>query len=152
MWFGDPPAPNCPPPDPKTGPGEEGATSEGSDLEEPPELRPEMASFLRGSLETSGDEGNVMPLEPVVLEFSQWVPWKAEKCETPDWWSKLLVVPGMEDYRKLAREVWASFQLLQWMQELGMKEANLQVPPTTPCLGRCRFMLLAKLIYACRDI
>ena len=85
-------------------------------------------------------------------EFSQWVPWKAEKCETPDWWSKLLAVPGMEDYRKLAREVWASFWLPQWMQELGMKEANLQAPPAPPCLGRHRFMLLAILIYACRDI
>ena len=135
VQFEDPPAPNSPT-DPKTGSGEEGTTSKGSDLEEPLELRPEVASFLRGSLETSGDEGNVMPLEPAVLEFSQWVPWKAKKCETPDWWSELLVVPGMENYRKLAREVWASFQLPQWMRELGMKEANLQAPSTPPCLGR----------------
>ena len=111
-----------------------------------------MASFLKGLLETSGDEGNVMSPEPTVLKFSQWVPWKAEKCETLDWWYEMLVVPGMEDYRKLAREVWASFQLPQWTQEFGMKEANLQVPPALPYLGRHRFMLLAELIYACRDI
>ena len=89
VQFEDPPAPNCPT-DQKTGSGEEGATSEGSDLEEPPELGLEVASFLRGSPETSGDEGNVTPLEPAVLEFSQWVPWKAKKCETPDWWSEML--------------------------------------------------------------
>ena len=151
MQFGDPPALNCPT-NPKTGSGEEGATGKDCDLEDPLELRPEVASFLRGSPETSGDEGSVMPPGPTVLEFSQWVPWKAKKCETLDWWSELLAVPGIEDYRKLAREVQASFQLPQWMQELGMKEANLQAPLTPPCLGSCRFMLLAKSIYACRDI
>ena len=82
MQVEEPPAPNHPT-DPKTGSREEGATSKGSDLEEPLELGPEMVSFLRGSLETSGDESNVMPPEPAVLEFSQWVPWKVEKCETP---------------------------------------------------------------------
>ena len=58
----------------------------------------------------------------------------------------------MEDCRKLAREVWASFWLPQQMQELGMKEANLQAPPALPCLGRCRFMPPAESIYTCRDI
>ena len=151
MQFEDPPAPNCPT-GPRTGSGEEGATGEGSDLEEPPELGLVVASFLRGSPETSKDEGDVMPLEPVVLEFSQWVPWKAKKCKTPDWWSELSVVLGMEDCRKLAREVWASFWLPQQMQELGMREANLQAPPMPPCLCWQRFMPLAKSIYACRDI
>ena len=150
MCFEDSPAP-CPT-DPKIEPGKGGATGKGSDLEEPLELGPEVVSFLRGSPETSRDEGYVMPLEPTVLEFSQWVPWKAEKCETLDWWPKLLAVPGMENYRKLAREVQASFWLPLWMRELGMKEANLQAPSTPPCLGRCRFMSLAKSIYTCRDI
>ena len=77
-----------------------------------------MVSFLRGSLETSGDESDVMPPEPGVLEFSQWVPWKAKRCETQDWWSELSAVPGLEDYRKLVREVQAPFWLPQWMQEL----------------------------------
>ena len=62
------------------------------------------------------------------------------------------MVPGIEDCRKLAREVQASFQLPQWMQELGMREANLQAPPALPCLCRQRFMPLAESIYACRDI
>ena len=150
MQFEDPPAPNHLT-GPKTGSCEEEATGEGSDLEEPPELGPLVASFLRGLLETSEDEGNRMSLEPAVLEFNQWVPWKAKKCETPNWWTKLLAVPGMEDCRKLAREVWASFQLPQWMQELGMREANLQAPPAPPCLCWWRFIALAQLIYACRD-
>ena len=70
VWFEDPPSPNHPT-DPQTGSGEEGATSKGSDLEETLELGLEVASFLRGLPENSGDEGNVMPPEPTVLEFSQ---------------------------------------------------------------------------------
>ena len=93
-----------------------------------------------------------MPPEPVVLEFSQWVPWKAKKCKTPDWWSKLSAVLGMEDCRKLTREVQASFQLPQQIQELGMREANLQSPPAPPCLCWQRFMPPAQSINACRDI
>ena len=60
--------------------GEETTATEGSDLEKPPELGLEVASFLRGSLGTSEYEGNRMPLEPMVTKFSQWVPWRADKC------------------------------------------------------------------------
>ena len=55
----------------KTGSSEEGATAKASDLEEPLELGLVVASFLRGSPETSEDEGDRMPLEPTVTEFSQ---------------------------------------------------------------------------------
>ena len=151
MQFEDPPAPSHPT-DPKMGSSEEETTSEGSDLGEPPELGLTVASFLRGSPETSEDEGDRMPPEPAVLEFSQWVPWKAEKCKTPDWWTKLLTVPGIEDCRKLAEEVQASFLLPQQIRELGMREADLQAPPMPPCLCRWRFMPLAESIFACRDI
>ena len=93
--------------------GEEGSEGRGSDLEEPPELKPTVASFLQGSPETSDEEGKKMPLEPDIMDFGLWVPWKAERCETPDWWEELLAVPGKEDTRKLAREVRASFRLPQ---------------------------------------
>ena len=113
-------------------------------MEEPPELKLTVASFLRGLLETSEDEGEKMPPEPKVLEFSLWVPWKAERCETLEWWMELLAVPGIEDSRKLAREVWASFGLPWQLQELGLKEATLQAPPALTCL--CRQSLCCQLI------
>ena len=72
--------------------------------------------------------------------------------KTQDWWTKLSMVPGIEDCRKLAKEVQASFQLPQWRQELGMRESNLQAPPALPCLSMWRFMPSAESIYACRDI
>ena len=93
--------------------GKEGSQGRGSDLEELPELKPTVASFLQGSLETSDEEGKKTPLEPDITDFSQWVPWKSERCETPDWWEELLAVPGKEDTRRLAREVRASFVLPQ---------------------------------------
>ena len=111
-----------------------------------------VASFLRGLPETSKDEDEEMSPEPGVLEFSWWVPWKAKRCKTPEWWIKLLTVPGREDCRKLAREVQASFGLPWWMQELGARKATLQAPPAPPCLCRQKFMLPAKSIYVCRDI
>ena len=151
MQFEDPPAPNHPS-GPRTESSEEATTTKGLDLEEPPELGQEVTSFLRGSLETSEDEGNGMPLEPAVTEFSQWVLWRADKCKTPSWWAELLAVPEIGDHKRLAREVWASFQLLQQMRELGMKEANLQAPPAPPCLHRQKFMPPAESIYSCRDI
>ena len=128
------------------------AAPRGSDLEEPPELKPMVASFLRGLPETSDEEGKKMPPEPDILDFGLWVPWKAERCETPDWWGKLLAVLGKEDARKLAREVRASFRLPWQLQELDSREATLKAPPAPPCLCRKRFMPPADSIFACRDI
>ena len=125
---------------PKMPSGKEGAQGRGSDLEEPPELKATVASFLGGSLETSDKEGEKMPLEPNTADLVHWVKWKSERCKTPDWWGELLVVPGKEDARRLAREVRVSFALPQQMWELDSREATLQAPPAPPCLSRKKFM------------
>ena len=54
--------------------------------------------------------------------------------------------------QKVAREVWASFQLPQRMRELRMKEADLQAPPAPHCLHWQKCVLSAESIYASRDI
>ena len=113
---------------PRTALGEKGAKGRGSDLEEPPELKPTVASFLQGSPETIEDEGEKMPLEPAISDFGQWVPWRAERCEMLEWWVELSAVPGKEDTRKLTREVRASFDLPRWLQELDLREATLHAP------------------------
>ena len=151
VWFEEQPAPSHST-DPKTQWSEEGSNGGGSDLEEPPELKLTVASFLRGLPETSEDEGKKMPPEPAVLEFGLWVPWKVERCETPEWWMELSAVPGKDNHRKLAREVRVSFILPWQLWELGSKEATLQAPPALPCLHRQKFMPPADLIFACRDI
>ena len=112
----------------------EGSQGRGSDLEEPPELKPMVASFLQGSLETLDNEDEKTSLELNTVDFGQWVKWKSERCKTPDWWEELLAVPGKEGAKRLAREVRASFTLPQHMQELDSREATLQAPPALPCL------------------
>ena len=93
-----------------------------------------------------------MPPEPTVLDFAEWVPWKAERCDTPSWWMELSTVPGEDDTRKLARQVRASFRLPQWLQELDAGRTTLQATLAPPCLHWQRFMLLADSIFASRDI
>ena len=136
---------------PKTEPSGQGSNGEGSDLEELWELKPTVASFLRGSPKTSEDEDEETSPEPPVMEFSWWVPWKTERCKTPEWWPELSTVPGRDNSRKLGREVQTSFGLPQRMQELGSREATLQAPPALPSLHRQKFMPQAKSIYACRE-
>ena len=93
MWFEDLPVASHTA-NPKTESSEQGSNGKGSDLEELPELKPMVASFLRGLPKTSEDEDEETSPEPPVLEFSQWVPWRAKRCETPEWWPELSTVPG----------------------------------------------------------
>ena len=119
-----------------------------ANLEDPPELKPLVASFLQGLPETSGDKGKDASPEPAVSDLAGWVTWKAKMCNTPDWWRELSMVPGEEDTRKLARQVWTPCQL----QELKQEMATLRAPPAPPCLCRQKFMPPPKLIFASQDI
>ena len=103
MQFEDPPAPNHPS-SLRMESSEEAATAKPLDLEEPPDLGPEVPSFLRGSPRTSEDEDDRMPLEPTVTEFSQWVLWRANRYETPSWWEELSAVPEIGDHKRQARD------------------------------------------------
>ena len=135
--FVDEPAPSRSA-DPEMLSGEEGFEGRDSDLGELPELKPAVASFLWGSPETSDEEGKEMPPEAPVLDFAEWLHWKAERCNTPSWWMELSTVPGEDNTRKLARQVGASFGLPWWLKELDAEEGTLQAPPssTMPLLAK----------------
>ena len=77
--------------------GRELMATEDPDLEEPPELGLEVTSFIRGSAKNSEEEKKAPSPKPPVKELCKWVAWKAEMCQTPDWWRKLLAVPGVPD-------------------------------------------------------
>ena len=47
--------------------------------------------------------------EPLIGELEKWVTWRAWTYETPGWWQELVMVPGVDDHKKLACEVQASF-------------------------------------------
>ena len=98
MQFTDNPAPCHPPQEsPESGKGE--ATADDLELGELPELEPGVTSFLRGSAESSEEEGP--PPELPVWELHKLVMWKAEMIETPDWWRELLAVLGVSNCKRL---------------------------------------------------
>ena len=98
-------------------PYQKGSESEGNkeapkdfNLEDPPELGPEVDCFLQGPVKSSEEENMKTPSpKPLIEELESWVTWKALTYETPSWWQELVMVPEVDDHEKLACEVWASF-------------------------------------------
>ena len=70
-----------------------GSEGRDSDFGEPPQLQAEVASFLQGSSETPEEENEEMLPEPPMSQPTEWVQWKAERCDVPDWWAELSTVP-----------------------------------------------------------
>ena len=86
------------------------AATENINLEELPELGLEVTCFLQGSAKNLEEENMKLPSpKPPIEELQKWVTWKAQAYETPIWWWELTMVPGVDNYKKLACEVWASF-------------------------------------------
>ena len=47
--------------------------------------------------------------EPPIEELENWVTSRAQVYETPNWWQELVMVPGVDDHKKFAHVVQASF-------------------------------------------
>ena len=133
----------------------EARATEDPDLEELPELEPEVACFLRGSAENSEEEEEKAPSpKPPVKGLCRWVAWKAEACETPVWWREQLAGPEVQDCEELAQKVRASFHLSKRANELNnflppsqfylclpghsrdAKREDSGICPSPPVLGR----------------
>ena len=80
-------------------------------LEVPLELGPEVDCFLQGLAKSLEEDGRMSSPESPVEELESWVIWRAWMHDTPGWWQELAEVPGVDDHRKFAWEVWVSFQL-----------------------------------------
>ena len=80
--------------------------------------------------------------------------WKAQAYKTPSWWQELApwYWPGVDDYRKLACEVQASFLLLKRASELLLVKNDHQAPPAPPCLCWKNFLPPLDSIFGCWDI
>ena len=129
----------------------DGEASEDLNLEEPPELGPEVTCFLQEPAKSSEEEKVPSP-EPPIEELQKWVTWKARAYETPSWWQELTMVPEVDDYEKLAHEVWVSFWLLKRASEQRGVENNHQAPPALPCLCQKNFLPPPDSIFTCQDI
>ena len=62
------------------------------------------------------------------------------------------MVPRVDNYEKLACEVWASFQLPKRVSEQHWVKNDHQALPALPCLCEKDFLLPPDSIFACQDI
>ena len=76
---------------------------------------------------------------------------EAETCDIPNWYVELSTVP-LEDTKKLARQVRASFRLPKCMHELNPKEAPFHALLAPLCLHQQKFLPPIMSAFACRDI
>ena len=149
VWFTNNPAPCHPPQEcPESGKGE--ATTEDLELGELLDLKLGVTSFLRGSAESSEEQGP--PPELPVWDLCKLVTWKSKMTETPEWWRELLVVPGVPNCKRLVQKVWASFSHPKRASEVKEMKDHCQAPPAPPCLLRKSFQLPPDTIFACWDI
>ena len=122
-------------------------------LEAPPELGPEVNHFLQGLVKSSEEEDRrTSSPEAPVEELERWVIWRAQMHDIPGWWQELAEVPGVDDQKKLAWEVWASFQLPQWISKWHWVENYHQAPPALLCFCQKSFLPLPNFKFACWDI
>ena len=91
-------------------------------------------------------------LQSPILDFSLWVLWKAERCETPDWWRELSAKPGKEDARKLSQGGEGILQTPTAVVGTGFKGGYSPGFPCTTIPLQKRFMPPANSIFVCRDI
>ena len=127
--------------------------TEDFNLEDPLELGPEVTCFLQVPVKSSEEENvKVHSPKPPIEELEKWVTWKAQAYETPSWWQELTMVPEVDDYKKLACEVHASFQLPKRVSEQCQVKNDHQAPPALPCLCQKNFLPPPDSIFACQDI
>ena len=128
------------------------AATKDPNLEELLELGLKVTCFLRGSAGSSEENVRAPSPKPPVEKLQKWVTWKAQAYKTPSWWQELMMVPGVDNHKKLAWEVQASFGLPKRVSKLCQVENYHQAPPALPCLLWKNFLLPPDSIFTCWDI
>ena len=77
--------------------------------------------------------------EPSIRNVEVWLDWQACLMDTPHWWGELTVIPEVEDPRKLAWKIHASFSIPGVRCETFPGQ-EYTMPPATRCLTRGRFI------------
>ena len=77
-------------------------------------------------------------LEPSIKNYKMWLHWWACQLDTPHWWAELTAIPEVEDPRKLAQKIHASF-LIPAVRCEALQSQDYTMPPAPKCLtrGRC---------------
>ena len=76
--------------------------------------------------------GNYL-LEPSIKDVETWLDWLACQLDMPCWWMELTAIPGMEDPKKLAWKIWASFSIPAVRSQVFLGQ-GYTTPPVPKCL------------------
>ena len=83
--------------------------------------------------------GRGYPPEPSIRNIEVWLDWQACQMDTPYWWVELTTIPDVEDPKKLAQKIHASFSILAVRCETSLGQ-EYTVPPAPKCLTRGSFI------------
>ena len=81
----------------------------------------------------------VIHLKPSIRNYKIWLDWWACQLHTPHWWAELTTIHKVEDTRRLAWKIWASFLILAVRCEAFPVQDNT-IPPASKCLTRGRLL------------
>ena len=110
-------------------------------LEDPPELGPEVDHFLQEMAWSLEEENRDRPSPETPLEeYEKWVTWRDQAHDRPGWWQELVKVPDVNDHNELAWKVWASFKLPQWISEQHNMRNYDQALLALPCICQKDFL------------
>ena len=77
--------------------------------------------------------------ETPVSDVETWLEWQACQLDMPAWWSELTAIPGVEDLRKLAHKIQASFSIPE-VRMRALLEQGYTAPPAPKCLDSNAFL------------
>ena len=77
------------------------------------------------------------PSEPSIRNYKAWLNWQACQLDMAHWWGELVAIPEVEDPKRLAQKMWASFLILAVRCEAFLSQ-EYTMPPAPKCLTRSR--------------
>ena len=77
--------------------------------------------------------------EPSIKNYEIWLDWQACQLDTPHWWAGLTTIPEVEDSRKLAQKICASF-LIQAVRCEALPDQDYTMAPAPKWLTRGMFL------------
>ena len=82
--------------------------------------------------------GGYLP-EPSIRNIKVWLDWWAHQLDMPHWWAELAAIPDVENPKRLAKKICASFSILAVRCEAFLGQGHT-MPPAPKCLTRGRFL------------
>ena len=73
--------------------------------------------------------------EPSIRNVEVWLDWQACQLDMPHWWAELTAIPDVENPKRLAQKICASF-LIPAIRCKAFPGQEYTIPPALKCLTR----------------